>query len=382
LAKAGLSAALAKAGLAREARRITALLAIVVAIGLVHATVHESEAIWHDLLLRLYYIPILVSAYWYGAFGGLLVAVASSVAYAPHLRETASLEAGRYAEIVFFHVIGLTVGLLATAERRVTERHRRAAATLERANLELRRSYDQLQRADRLKTLGEVAAGLAHELRHPLASIRGALEIIEARSTPASPEAEFSRLAMGEVQRLDRLVSEFLRYARPHEPELRPTSVRDLVDRTVALLGLEADRGGVSLRVDRDIVLPPLALDPLQIEQVLLNVILNAIQASPPGRTVRVREWLDGDDVVVVDVVDEGPGMAADQLAQIFSPFFTTKETGTGLGLAIAQRIVLSHHGRLEAESAPDRGTRMRMRLPVRRTIAEPHLEPAAEARA
>ena len=202
--------------------------------------------------MRLYYIPILVGAYWYGAFGGLLIAVACSMAYVPHLREQSpAFEAGRYAEIVVFHVIGLTVGLLATAQRRVTERYQRAAATLERANLELRESSEQLQRADRLKTLGEVAAGLAHEIRHPLASIRGALEIIDERSQPDSPEAEFSRLAMVEVQRLDNLVWEFLRYARPHEPDLRPTSLHEVVERVVALLRVEAERGGVMLDVDR-----------------------------------------------------------------------------------------------------------------------------------
>ena len=198
-------------GLVREAGRVAALLAIIIAIRLLHSTTHEPEAISVGLLLRLYYIPILAAAYWYGPFGGVLLAVASSIAYSPHLRETPALEEGRFAEIVFFHVIGLTVGLLAMAQRRVTGRYQRAAATLECANQQLRASYEQLQRDDLLKTLGEVAAGLAHEIRHPLASIRGALEIIDSRSAPDSPEGEFSRLAMTEVQRLDNLVWEFLR---------------------------------------------------------------------------------------------------------------------------------------------------------------------------
>ena len=205
---------------ASDALRIAGLALAIVAISIVHYETTGSEAVWHGLLLRLYYIPILLGAYWYGAFGGVLAALASTLGYTPHLREQpAAFEAGRYAEIVVFHLIGVTVGLLATAQRRVAERYQIAATTLERANQELRESYAQLQRADRLKTLGEVAAGLAHEIRHPLASIRGALEIIDARSQPDSPEHEFSRLAMEEVQRLDNLVWEFLRYARPHEPE-------------------------------------------------------------------------------------------------------------------------------------------------------------------
>jgi signal transduction histidine kinase len=350
-------------GLVREAGRVAALLAIIVAIGLLHDTTHEPEAISVGLLLRLYYIPILAGAYWYGPFGGLLLAVASSIAYSPHLRETPALEEGRFAEIIFFHVIGLTVGLLAMAQRRVTGRYQRAATTLDCANQQLRASYEQLQRADRLKTLGEVAAGLAHEIRHPLASIRGALEIIDSRSAPDSPEGEFSRLGMTEVQRLDHLVSEFLRYARPHDPDLRPTSLDNVVERVVALLRVEADRAGVTLRVDRCEDLPAIALDALQIEQVLLNVILNAIQASPPASVVRIHERLQVD--AIVEVTDEGPGIPPEHRCQIFSPFFTTKEKGTGLGLPIAQRIVLSHHGRIDIDASARRGTCVRIQLPL-----------------
>lgn len=351
-------------GFRRETVRIAALLLIVGAIRLLHATTHEPPPIWHGLLLRLYYIPILLSAYWYGAFGGLLVAVLSSMAYAPHLRENRALEAGRYAEIVFFHVIGLTVGLLATAQRRVAERYQRAAATLEAANRELRESYEQLDRVDRLKTLGEVAAGLAHEIRHPLASIRGALEIIGSRSAPATPEAEFSLLAMTEVERLDHLVWEFLRYARPHEPDLRPASLHDVVERAIALLRVAAEREEVTLEVGPSEALPSIALDAPQIEQVLLNVILNAIQASPAGAVVRVRERLDA-HYEIVEVVDAGSGIPPEHLPQIFAPFFTTKDQGSGLGLAVAQRIVQSHEGAIEVDSTSGRGTCVRIRLPL-----------------
>lgn len=366
-------------GLASDATRIGSLLLIIVAISLVHAATNQSEVTWHGLLLRLYYIPILVGAYWYGAVGGLLIAVACSMAYAPHLREqSAAFEAGRYAEIVVFHVIGLTVGLLATAQRRVTARYQRAAETLERANLELRESCEQLQRADRLKTLGEVAAGLAHEIRHPLASIRGALEIIDERSSPDSPEGEFSRLAMVEVQRLDNLVWEFLRYARPHEPDLRPTALHDVIERVVALLRVEAERRGVSLDIGRAAPMPDMLIDAFQIEQVLLNVILNAIQASPRGSFVRVRECLDQQEVLI-DVIDEGPGIQAEHLDHIFSPFFTTRETGTGLGLAIAYRIVMAHDGHIEVTETSERGTCVRIRLPIGASTPHAEVEPRSE---
>ena len=363
-------------GLVHEAVRVATLLAIVIAIRFAHSTMHPPEAIWVGLLLRLYYIPILVSAYWYGPFGGLLVAVASSVAYAPHLRQSPALEEGRYAEIVFFHIIGLVVGLLATAQRRVTDNYQRAAAALERTNCELRSSFEQVERADRLKTLGEVAAGLAHEIRHPLGSIRGALEIIESRSAPDSPEAEFSHLAMAEANRLDNLVREFLRYARPHEPDLRPMALDVVVGRVASLLRAQADRSGVRLRVDCPRNLPAVTMDAMQIEQVLLNVVLNAIQASAAGSDVRIQERQEHHDMIV-EVIDEGGGIPREHLAQIFAPFFTTKTAGTGLGLSIAQRIVAAHRGRIDIESDLDHGTRVCIRLPIGAAIAGAPAAPA-----
>jgi len=360
-----MDAASPRRAVASHVTRIGGLVIGIAAISLLHAAASGSEVIWHGLLLRLYYLPILVAAYWYGAFGGLLVALTCSLAYVPHLREqSASFEAGRYAEIVVFHLIGLTVGVLATAQRRVTERYQVAAATLETANRELKDSYEQLQRADRLKTLGEVAAGLAHEIRHPLASIRGSLEIIGDRSLQDSPEAEFSHLAMVEVQRLDDLVWEFLRYARPHQPDLRPTTLHGVVERVFALLRVEAERAGVALVTESTGSLPDVCIDPPQIEQVLLNLVLNAIQASPPGACVRVGERLER-QAAVIDVIDEGPGIPDEYVAQVFSPFFTTREKGTGLGLAIASRIVMEHHGTLEIHETSKRGTCVRIRLPV-----------------
>jgi signal transduction histidine kinase len=260
-------------------------------------------------------------------------------------------------------VIGLSVGMLASAQRSVARRYQQTAATLESANRELRESHEHIRRIDRLKTLGEVATGLAHEIRHPLASIGGALEIIESRSLEGSPEGEFSRLAMAEVRRLDGLVWEFLKYARPHDPELRAMPLHEVVAQVVMLLRVEAERARVALEVEQQSPIE-VAIDPLQIEQVLLNVILNAIQATPPGKRVVVREHLDEGEAVV-DIVDEGSGIAAEHLPSVFSPFFTTKEKGTGLGLAIAHHIVIAHGGRLEIHQTSSRGTSFRICLPV-----------------
>jgi two-component system, NtrC family, sensor histidine kinase HydH len=344
--------------------RMAALVASIPAIAFLRYTTGSSQSLLHELSLRLYYAPILAGAYWYGATGGLFVALASSVAYVHHmLGVTTTFDASRYAEVVVFSVIGASVGMLASAQRSVTARYQRTAATLESANRELRESHEQIRRMDRLRTLGEVATGLAHEIRHPLASIGGALEIIEARSLDGSPEGEFSRLAMAEVHRLDRLVWEFLRYARPHDPELRVVPLHEVVAQVALLLRASAERAQVVLEVEPHVPLD-VAIDPLQIEQVLLNVVLNAIQATPAGTRVVIREQVDARGAVV-DVVDEGPGIAAEHLPSIFSPFFTTKEQGTGLGLAIAHHIVVAHRGSLDVHETSPRGTTVRIRLPI-----------------
>jgi signal transduction histidine kinase len=347
-------------------RRTAGLAASIVAISMLrYATNGPSQSFLHELSLRLYYVPILLGAYWYGVPGGLVVALVSSIAYVNHVSEIVhEFEPGRLAEVVVFHVIGVSVGMLASAQRRVALRYQTAAATLEQANAKLHESHEQIRRMDRLRTLGEVATGLAHEIRHPLASIGGAIEIIEARAQAGSPEAEFSRLAMKEVQRLDLLVWEFLRYARPHEPELRTMPLDEVVAQAVTLLRVEAERAHVRLDVEPAAAPTEVSIDPLQIEQVLLNVLLNAIQATPAGGRIVVRQRLDGHEVSV-DVVDEGPGIASEHLGSIFSPFFTTRERGTGLGLAIAHRIVMSHEGRLEVVQTSPRGTWFRIGLPL-----------------
>ena len=348
--------------------RAAVLAASIVAVSVLrYATNGPSQTFLHEISLRLYYVPILIGAYWYGVPGGLAMAVISSIAYVNRVSEIVhTLDRGRLAEVAVFHLIGVSVGMLASAQRRVARRYQSAATTLEQANATLRESHEEIRRMDRLRTLGEVATGLAHEIRHPLASISGALEIIQARAAAGTPEAEFSHLALKEVQRLDLLVWEFLRYARPHAPELRTIALAQVVDQAATLLRVEAERAGVQLDVERSAAPIDVTIDPLQIEQVLLNVLLNAIQATPAGGRVVLRERL-AEGEACVDVIDEGHGIDNEHLASIFNPFFTTREKGTGLGLAIAHRIVMSHDGHLDVVQTSPHGTWFRVGLPVQK---------------
>lgn len=352
----------------RDVIRSLVLLVGILAIASLHYVTDPSQIILHEIYNYLCYVPIIVAANWYGAWGGVAVAAVTSAVFIPHIRmawaENEAYSASLYAQVVAFHLLGLTLGLLAASQRRLTARYRDAAVSLERANRQLHDSHEQLRRADRLSALGEIAAGLAHEIRNPLMGVKGALEIVASRVSPGTPEAEFAQIGWKELARLEGLVTEFLTYARPHDPALRPTDVHEIVERVGALLRSEAEKKAVTLVFERPTVLPPLLADAEQMTQVLFNIVLNAIQATTTGGHVRIRESTEP-GWQVIEVIDEGPGIPPEHALRLFDPFFTTKPRGTGLGLAISQRIVNAHRGTIQALPGTPGGSVFGIRLPL-----------------
>jgi signal transduction histidine kinase len=342
------------------------LLAGVAVVSALHYVTPPAQFVLHAIYQRSYYVPVILAAYWFGVRGGLVAAIVSSIAYAPHIHTAWShnppYTVSQYAELVVFLSLGLSVGLIASHERRLTNRHRETAESLARANRDLRESGEQLRRAERLSALGEIAAGLAHEIRNPLAGVKGALEIVSARAAAGTPEAEFSTIATRELQRLEGLVQEFLDYARPRPPRLRAADLPDVIRRVVSLLRPQADRAGVALAVEGATACQGLWIDPEQIEQVLVNIVLNAVQASPRGGRVTLRHQ-PRDGRYLIEVSDQGAGIPP--RARMFEPFFTTKERGTGLGLAISQRIIAAHEGEIRIASREGGGTIFEILLPL-----------------
>lgn len=349
-------------------RRWVYLLLALVVVSVLHYTTSPSQAWLHNIYQRLYYAPIVVGAYWFGVRGGLVTAFAAAVAYWPHIHYTwganAPYAASQYAELVIFHAAGLLVGLLSDAQRQLTRKYRDTADSLEAANRELLDSQAQLRHADRLSALGQIAAGLAHEVRNPLAGVEGALDIVASKVADGTPEAEFTGIARRELQRLESLVSEFLSYARPRAPELRRASLHDVIDHVALLIRPEAERASVAVIRDESARLPDVPMDPEQIRQVLFNIVLNGIQASPPDGELRIRTVLHA-GAAIVEVTDAGPGIPPDHRDRLFDPFFTTKSHGTGLGLAVSQRIAVAHGGRIEVGDAPAPGALVRLVLPL-----------------
>jgi len=230
----------------------------------------------------------------------------------------------------------------------------------------LRAMEEQVRRATRLADLGEVAAGLAHELRNPLASMAGSIELLKGAPGLGESEARLMDIVLREAERLEKLVAAFLAFSRPAPPRREAVKLDEAL--AEALEVFANDPAAARVRLERALE-PTLAwCDPGQLRQVFWNLFVNAAQAAGGGEktgTVKVSCRPDGERALCL-VEDDGPGIAAQDLSQIFTPFFTTKERGTGLGLATVQRIVDAHGGTIAVESAPGHGTRVAVRIPAR----------------
>ena len=347
--------------------------ALIVFLILIVSIFHYQTAIQHrylhEIYQRIYYIPILLAAFWFGPWIGLLAAFVTSSIYVVHIeRDWTSFPVysfNQYAEIMLYHVIAVIIGVLSQRERRQRKRLERTSSELSEAYEKLRQTFEQIRKSDRLAALGELSAGIAHEIRNPLSSIKGSAEILEEAFDENHPKQEFVGIINEEVARLNSLVAEFLKFARPPKPSAETTSVNDLISSTLLLVTREAETASVTVEFSPDQRIPPMKLDPDQIRQVILNVMLNGIQAMPEGGLLRVKTSLrNRGKSAVVDIIDTGEGIQGD-LERIFDPFFTTRADGTGLGLAVSHQLVENHGGVISAHRNADRGMTFRLQLPI-----------------
>ena len=243
---------------------------------------------------------------------------------------------------------------------------------LAEAQGELERYHDQrMERAEALANLGELAAGLAHEIKNPLAGIAGAMQILSSDLAPGDPKREvFEEIAV-QVRRIEKTVTDLLSFARPQRMEFSPVNLNEVTKAALFLVRQHSEAKQITFQEDLAPTLPLVHADPRQIQQVFLNLILNAVQAMPAGGKVTVRtqgikrETPEGPrSVVQAEVEDTGPGIPEDVLTHIFEPFFTTKHKGTGLGLAIVRRIVSEHSGEIKVKTYLGRGTTFIVALP------------------
>jgi two-component system sensor histidine kinase HydH len=360
--------------------RIPLLALSIIAISLLHYLTPLHLHYLHDIFQRLYYLPIILAAIWFGLRGGLICSLAVSAVYAPHILFQwgghLTLELEKYLEIVLYNIVGGVTGLLAQRERERSVELQKTADGLEHSYKKLQAQSEQiitieenLRRAEKLSTLGEMAAVLAHEIRNPLGSIRGTAEILRDDYRPGDPKYEFIDIQIRETERLNRVVEDFLRMARPLPTEMVRCRVQPELETVVLLVTNDARERKISL------VLDPPADDVVvmgngeKLRQAFLNIAMNSLQATHGGGGVTistsVRRADEAAGMCEIKFCDSGEGIDAETMTRIFEPFYTTKPDGTGLGLAITRKIVEGHGGTLQVESVVGQGTTVTVTLPV-----------------
>jgi signal transduction histidine kinase len=361
-------------------RRIKGLRAYVLAgllvlITLIHYVASGVQAgMLHGLLGHLYIVPIILGAYWYGIKGGVSLSIASAALFSPHLFLHWSdpfLDIYNYIEVFLFLLIGGVTGVLSQMERNQRMRYEEALKRLDESHRKLREQTDvlfqteeQLRRADRLSALGELSAGMAHEIRNPLGSIKGAVEILKDDYSPEEAKYEFIEILLKETDRLNRIVQEFLGFARPKLPEFQRADVNEAIESVLTLTAHEARKAGITVSRRLDPSIGKRSIDAGLLNQAFLNLILNAIQAMPEGGVLTVESGIR-DDRLEIKISDTGVGISEENRKKLFTPFFTTKKNGTGLGLAIVHRIIENHRGSIDVASEPGKGTTFTVRIPI-----------------
>lgn len=350
---------------------IAALLLLVTALHYLTTTEKISA---HDVYRRLYYVPIILGGVWFTLRGGILTGMAASLLYVPHVllhwKHHPSIAVEQYLEIILYNVIGCLTGFLAQREVKQKRRYQQAAETLEESYRKLREQADQiieieeqLRRADRLTALGELSAGMAHEIRNPLGSIRGTAEILRDGVAKDDPKSEFADILIREVDRLNRVLEDFLCFARPapvgHGRFIVTRVIQDVLD----LTRQQAVRNGVEVRTEFAAEVEASGQGE-QIKQALLNLVLNALQAMPDGGCLTV-STANTPHEIHISIKDTGPGIAQENRERIFNPFVTTRTDGTGLGLAITQRIIHGHEGHIVLQSVQGEGATFIVCLPL-----------------
>lgn len=306
----------------------------------------------HAVYQRLYYVPIIFSASWFGFKLGLFAAVLSSTAYIPHIvLHWAHLPLEmftQYVEIVMFLIIGSLVGLFSDNQRKQQK--------------QIENAHIQIRRMDRMSLLGQLAAGLAHEIRNPLGSLIGSDEILAESLGKEHPKYEFIEILQKEHRRLRDKLNHFLTFARPTPACIILNNINDVVRATIQLFEKQAAKSGCTISFEPNNSLQEIPLDADQMKQALLNLLLNACQEMSEGGNIAVSTWPDY-PWICISVQDQGKGIDPKNIDQIFEPFFTTKPDGTGLGLAIVKQLAETMNGSVGVHSN-ETGSKFTIRIP------------------
>ena len=300
-----------------------------------------------EFFTRLYYIPIILGAVWFGIRGGVIVSLSITLICVPHVVMASNLDQALYydelLEIILFNLVGAIAGALRDRERRQVSLNQKLQA---------------------LAVLGEAVSYVAHEIKNMLIPIRGFLRRIREKQTPEGKSISYLEIVDQETAKLEKMVKDMLSFGRDAPLKKEEVEVGLLVEEVRKILEDEFRDKGVRFVCHCPEVTTPVSMDREKISHALTNLLHNAIQASPKEKEVRLLVQIEH-DILQLIVEDEGEGIAEEHRGRLFQAFFTTKPQGTGLGLVITKRIVEQHGGEIRIESAAGNGTRVFLTFPV-----------------
>jgi signal transduction histidine kinase len=359
-----------------------ALLIAVVAIGLLHLFTPGDLHFYHNTYRRLGYFPIVLGGLWFGVAGGLGLAVLSSIAFIPHVLlyvGHGSQAVSELMEIILYLAAGLLVGVISGRQTRLRERYQQLSEKLQASYARLHEETAQLIEAEtrlaaaqKFSALGKLSASLAHEIKNPLASIKGTAEILRDEFPGDHPKREFVDILFKETGRLQETVEEILRYAkgRPPEREEAMEPLAAVAHHVGALLERQLREKQVRLILPENDEARHLLVEGAKFSQVLLNLGLNALDAVRPGGRIWLLVENGADGGWRIAVCDDGVGVPEAEKERIFEPFYSGKSDGTGLGLLISRKIVESYGGSLRATDRPGGGACFEILLPAKNGVS------------
>ena len=350
------------------------------------AVLHYSTPIHlhylHELYRVFFYIPIILASFRYQLKGGVSAAVIIIVIYLPHVAFQWGgdflYNFSRFIQMIMYLIIATVAGVLAKRETNERRKYQQAAFKLERSyerlkvqSEKLAEIEEQLRHADRLSILGELSASLAHEVRNPLGSIYGVVEILRDKFKKERKDYEFMEILVKEVKRLNEVVENYLALGRKPRVSLRPCNLQEIVQSVIDFFQRKANKHNIALNTDFPDQSLIVTADENQLRQILINLILNSINAISDKGSITIKAELvsneshaDEAKQIYLSVIDTGNGMKQHIVNEIFKPFFTTRADGTGLGLSIVKRIVDQNKWKIQVGSKPYHGTTITIIFP------------------
>jgi two-component system sensor histidine kinase HydH len=326
------------------------ILIIVMLVGVITVSHYVSELRQHQhhiFYQGLYFLPIMLSGFWFGLRGGLLTSVSITILYLPftfiYWKGFTAGDFNNIMEMVLYNAVGVIIGVLRDRDRAGEKR---------------------LRQAESLAAMGKAVSGLAHDLKTPLIAIGGLTRFVHENLEEDSPYREKLDIVVKESRRLENMVGEMLDFSRPLELHRSKDDMTQLLSQSLEIVSGMASEKNVTIQTQSLDDLPLISFDSLRMKQVLINLLTNAIEASPEGETVKLSSYRTGEKLMI-DVSDHGSGIPNKKKEEIFSPFFTTKKGGAGLGLTIAKKIVEAHQGKLEIFKNTEAGVTFRVVIPI-----------------